>query len=148
MINIKKIRELYIANSPFDFLDDSNLKELNYEKWVDYIDTHQDYFTWEENTINGIFLKENINKVPEKVRKDVLSGLNKIRCNAEYNNKKKYYDIVVIFHKKLKRIVISFERKVKTDDLKLFLDMANYLDAYLLNNGTEIIDEKVIESLE
>lgn len=53
-----------------------------------------------------------------------------------------------MFHRELKYIVVSFEKKVEIKDLRLFLDMANYLDAYLLKDGTEIIDEKVIDSLE
>jgi hypothetical protein len=47
-----------------------------------------------------------------------------------------------------KSIGISFERVPNLNDIKRFLDLANYLDAYLLNNGKTIIDEKVIESLE
>ena len=148
MISLNKIRDIEIATNPFDYLNDRVLKELPYEKWVKYIESNQTYFIWEENTIKGLSLKENINKVPDNIRDRVLLSLNKMICNAEYNSKKKYYDIVVTFHKDIKRIVISFERKVKIEDLKLFLDMANYLDAYLLYNGNEIIDEKVIESLE
>ena len=144
---LKKIRDLNIAKNQFDFSKDI-IAPLDYLKWVKYIEERQNYFTWEENTARGIFLKENIDKVPEKFRENTLFGLNKISCSAEYNLKKKYYDIAVTFHRKLKRISISFERKVKIEDLKLFLDMANYLDALLLNHGNEIIDEKVIESWE
>jgi hypothetical protein len=93
-MDLKTIRELDIAMSTIYYAPQGiQVQEgINYSKWVKYIDLHQDYFTWAENTEEG---------------KEILANI----------------------------------------DLLRFLDMANFLDAYLLNNGIEIIDEKVLNSL-
>ena len=146
MINIAKIRELYIARNIIDFLNESNMRELDFEKWEKYIDS-QDVFTWYDDTEEGKNTLNNIDKIPDDFREAVLASFGKKSCYADFNNKKNIYNLCLIFHKKLRYIVISFNRKVTTNDLNLFLDMANYLEAYLLCNGKTIIDEKVIESL-
>jgi hypothetical protein len=146
-MNLIKIKYLDIAKNKINFAINNN-EELDYFRWVEYIMQHSDYFIWKEDTKEGKQTLVNIDKVPENFRERVLRGLNKMGCNAEYNNLKGYYDVNVGFLFEYNRISINFERKVTINDLKRFLDMANYLNAYLLNNGMEIIDERVIESLE
>lgn len=145
-MNLKKVRDLDIAKNPFGL--SSEIKEaLDYQRWTKFIDSHLDYFIWRENTSEGIKTLANIDKVPESFREGVLVGLNKIVAYAEYNQKKGYYDLNVGYLKEYKRIVISFERSPTIEDLKRFLSMANNLDALLLKDGKQIIDEKMIESL-
>jgi hypothetical protein len=110
---------------------------------------HQDYYTWYENTKDGIYMKNNINEIPENFREKVLNGLNKKEVLSEFNDKKGYYEIVVNYNIELGIISTTFMKRIKKEHLERLLDMANYLDAYLLNrNGKTIIDEKLIESLE
>ena len=144
---LKKVRDLAIAKSTFFFTTEGiNLKEdINYTKWVEYINNHLDYFIWSEDTEEGQSTLANIDKVPNWARERVLNSLNKNSCSAEFDTKKKCYNIVI--NRYDKRIGIAFERIPNVDDLNRFLDMATYLDALLLNNGKEIINEKVIENL-
>jgi hypothetical protein len=121
--------------------------KLSYEKWVEYIDAHQDYYTWEDDTPDWIHLIENINKVPEWAREGILNS-HKVRVLAEYNKKKGWHEIDLAFHRDLGIITTTFQKSITQEHLKRLLDLANYLDAYLLNNGNEIIDEKVIKRLE
>jgi hypothetical protein len=146
-MNLKKIRDLQIAKNKIDFIVDIN-EELNCHKWMEYIMQHSDYFIWDEDTEEGKQTLANIDKVPENFRKKILGGLNKKGYYAEYNDKKKRYNIHISFFSEYNRIGIGFERQLTINDLRRFLDMANYLDALLLNNGTEIIDECTIVSLE
>ena len=147
MSNIRKIQDLKIASEKFDVFNKIHLKELDYKKWKNYIN-NSDLFIWYEDTENAKNILANIDSVPIDFKDTVLSNFNKTRCYMEYNFKKKYYNITIVFYAELKYIKISIERKVKIEDLRLFLDMANYLDAYLLYNGNEIIDEKIIDGLE
>jgi hypothetical protein len=145
-MNLKKVRDLDIAKNSFGF--SSEIKEsLDYNKWIEFIDSQLDYFTWRENTAEGIETLNNINQIPESFREGVLQGLNKVVAYSEYNQKKGYYDLNVGFSKENKRIRISFERPPTIKELKRFFSMANHLDALLLKDGKEIIDEKIIESL-
>jgi hypothetical protein len=142
----KKIKDPSIAKEVYRqarFVQD----KLSYQKWIEYIDTHQDYFTWEDDTPNGINLRENIDRIPEWAREGI-SKSHKVRTFAEFNSKKGWYEIDLAFHRDFGIITTTFQKNITKEHLRRLLDMANYLDAYLLNHGDEIIDEEVINSLE
>lgn len=143
-MNLQTIQELAIASNQFDFSKDID-ENIDHSKWIEYVNRYHKYFIWAEDTEEGKATLAKIDKVPESFRERTLKAYNKNRCYAEYNNVKKYYDVVVSNYDR--KISISFERKITKEDLTRFLDMANSLGAYLLNNGSEIIDERIIESL-
>jgi hypothetical protein len=137
--------ELSIAKEKYEY--SNRVKEkLDYNKWVDFIEQNSDYFIWDENTPDGIHLRENIDKVPDWAREGILNS-NKGKALAEFNTKKGWHEIVIVFHKDTGVVKTTFMKKITKSHLRRFLDMATYLDAYLLNNGNEIIDEKFMESL-
>ena len=126
----------------------TKLEPLDYKKWQEFVENYNEYFIWNENTEEGKKRLQNIDNVPEEFKCRVLARLSKGVCFLRFNNMTKLYDISITFYCELNWITIQFAHNPKIEELKLFLDMANYLDAYLLYNGNEIIDEKVIESLE
>jgi len=130
-------------------LDDVFAKtdSLDYDKWVAFIDNNSDYFIWNENTEEGKKSLQNIDSVPEGFKERVLSTLKKGVCFSEFNKEKQLYDISVSFYEDLNWITIQFARTPKLEDLKIFVDMAKFLDALLLKDGKEIIDERVIDRL-
>ena len=136
----------YIATNIMDSVF-TKTQPLEYEKWVDFIDSNQNEFIWYEKTKSGMEAFENIDKVPEDFKERVIASLKKVSCFKEYDNKKGYCNINCSFNSTNNRISIGFERTPKLEDLKIFVEMAKYLDALLLKDGTEIIDEKMIEGL-
>ncbi|HEY9007345.1 MAG TPA: hypothetical protein VIM75_14490 [Ohtaekwangia sp.] len=51
-MNLKKIRDLDIAKNKVDFVNENN-EQLDYLRWIDYIENHSEYFIWIENTVEG-----------------------------------------------------------------------------------------------
>ena len=121
---------------------------LEYDRWIEFVNIHHEQFIWNEDTKDGIETLDNIDKVPESFKERVLGSLNKVRCYKEYDEKKQHYNINCAFSSENNWVSIGFERTPKIEDLKIFVDMAKHLDALLLKDGTEIIDEKVIEELD
>ena len=147
MIVVEKIRDLDIAKQQFDF--DSDIEEsVDYQSWVDYIDNNHKLFVWFEDTEDGKEVLSKIDSFPLKMQQSLLSMLNRVRCFAKFNSKKGHYDLSAACSSESKRVSISFERKPTIEELRLFLDMANYLGAYLLFDRKKIIDAEVIEELE
>ena len=138
--------QFYIAKNIMDSVFTKN-QPLDYKKWIDFIDKNQDEFDWYENTKAGKETLANIDKVPDDFKERVIIGLNKITCLKELDEKKGNYNINCSFGSVNNWVSIGFERPTKLEDLKIFVAMAKHLDALLLKDGTEIIDEKMIESL-
>ena len=125
----------------------TKLEPLDYEKWFQFIDNHLNIFIWNENTEGGKKSLLNIDNVPKNFRERVLSTLNKAICFSEWDSKRGLYNISATFYNDLNWITIQFARTPKLEDLRIFVEMAKHLDAYLLVDGTKIIDEKVLENL-
>jgi hypothetical protein len=136
----------YISKNIMDSVF-TKTQPLNYEKWVEFIDRNQNEFIWYEKTKSGLEIAENIDKVPADFKEGVISSLKKVRCFKEFDVKKGYYNITCAFDSMNNRISIGFERTPKLVDLKIFVELAKHLDALLLKDGEEIIDEKMIENL-
>ncbi len=132
--------ELSIAKEKYKY--SNQVKErVSYERWVQYIDANQSYYSWLEETEVGKERVSNIDKIPLAFREGILLQLNKSQALAEFNLKKGYHEIVVDYHGDTGVISITIMKKVIKEHLKEFLNMAQSLDAYLLNHGDEVIDD-------
>jgi len=145
-MNFKKIKDPWIAKEKFSNISKVTTK-LSLDKWVGFVESHLDYFTWLEETDKGKRTLANLESIPESFREGVLKSHNKQQACAEFNRNKGYHELIVQFNNRLGVIGTTFQKPITRDHLRMLLAMANHLDAYLLNNGTEIIDERVIEGL-
>lgn len=141
-----KIYNLWIAKEPFERISKVKNK-LDYCKWVEFIEDNLDYFTWLENTEKGKNTLTNIDKIPQSFREGIIQGHKKQSAYAEFNDQKGYYEVILNFNKELGVVGTTFQNKINAIHIITLISLANHLDAYLLNNGTEIIDKNYIEKL-
>ena len=109
-MELKRIVDPSIAKEPYEqtrFIMD----KLSYKKWVEFIETHKNYYTWYEDTEDGIQLKNNIDKIPENFKEGVLLKLNKQQALAEFNKEKGYYNIIIDYHRDYGKISTTFQKK-------------------------------------
>ncbi len=145
-MKLTSIKDPWISKEKFDYV--LNVKNrVSREKWIEFINMNNDYFTWVEDTQEGRRTLENIDNVPENFREGELIRLNKSQALAEYNQAKKYFEVVIDFNNKIGIISTTFTKPINRNQIVLLLRMANYLDAFLLNNGTQVIDEKLLANL-
>lgn len=123
------------------------LEPLSYQKWVDFVDRNSDIFTWKEDTPDGIQAMKDIDKVPENFKERILSSLNRVSCYADFNEKKGTYNLYAGFNEKYNWITINIVEIPKSEDLEIFVKMANHLDALLLVDGTKIINEETLKNM-
>lgn len=143
---LNKIRDLDIATSSFNYSKEI-VHDVNYSKWVDFINSNKSYFIWEEETQRGKEVLKNIEKLPDWVREGRLKGLNRKNALAEFDDKNDCYSFRVSYSEENKRIRVAFEKTPTIEQIKLLYRMANQINALLLKDGTEIIDEKIISDL-
>jgi hypothetical protein len=141
---MKKIKDPWIAKEKFKYISDVKEK-LSHEKWVEYIDAHKDYYLWFEETELGIDLSNKLRTEPEVSRLDFSKELNKTIAKAEYNEKKGNFDVILTFSHEYGTIGSTFNKKISNQHIVRLIDLAKFLDAYVLNNGKQIIDETFLE---
>lgn len=64
-IKIGRSDILYIAQSQFKSTLEEPTGNFDYNKWVDFIESHKDYFIWYEDTEDGTYRKNNMDNVPD-----------------------------------------------------------------------------------
>lgn len=143
-MKLNKIRELEIAKIPFD-ITQKCLETIDYKKWIDFVEDNN--FVWKENTEEGKTTIQNLSLIPESFRERVLLSLNKRTACFDFNEKKRQYRILVTFRSDFNYIEINVEEKLSVFDLEFFLKMAKHLDALLLKDGKEMVNEKLIKDL-
>lgn len=132
---------LSIAKKRYDLAGSGPSDDVSYEKWVEFIESHPQFFTWYEDTEEGKAAVKNIERVPEWAKQRVLYSLNrkKVHCTKELVETPT--DLVITFSNSVNRIEISLEKNATEKIVQLLLLMATSLDALLLKNGKEVIDK-------
>ena len=115
-MKLNKIRDLEISKEKYEWVNDVKIK-VDYKKWVDFIDDNLDYFIWDENTKDGIHLRENMDKIPENFRVP-LSSISKTKAHSNYNEKEKYYENRIRYHREFGIIMLDFQCKLRKKILK------------------------------
>ena len=59
------------------FINIMRKDNVNYQKWIAFIETHKDYFIWYEDTEEGKEVLKNIDEIPEDFKSRVSYSLSK-----------------------------------------------------------------------
>ncbi|WP_113637145.1 hypothetical protein [Nubsella zeaxanthinifaciens] len=136
-----------VAKKPYKLVGEETVDDIDYQSWIDFIESHKNLFVWYEETTEGKDILYNIDKVPEWAKERVLYTLSKKRALASEELMKTPTDLVISYSESDKRISVSLEKNLNKKTGKLILEMAKHLDALMLVDGKKIIDEKMIDSL-
>ncbi len=90
---------------------------------------------------------ENINLIPEGFKKAVIEGHKKKQVCAEFNDRKGYHEVIIKFNEELGVLGTTFQKPITKFHLKWLIEMAEHLDAFVLNNGRVIIDESFVKKM-
>lgn len=138
---------LTIAKKPHTLIGEDTIDEIDYSKWAGFIEANNEYFIWYENTDDGKEALKTIDKVPDWAKERVSYTLNKKRAYSTNKLMKKPTDLVVTYSESDRRVGISLEIDLDKEIAMILISMAKHLGALLLKNGSEIIDEKMLEEL-
>ena len=120
-------------------------KPLNQTDWVSYIDDSFD-FVWKEETAEGQKILSKIETVPENFRESVMASLNKVSAYAFLDANGEKYKLNLSYNETYNLISVSFSSSPNREELQIVFNLAQSLNALLLNNGTEIIDQETIDN--
>ena len=120
-------------------------KPLNQTDWESYIDNSTE-FVWKEDTVEGQKILSKIDTVPENFRDRVMASLNKVSAFAFLDSNGEKYKLNLSYNETYNWISVSFSSGPNREELQIVFNLAQSLNAHLLNNGTEIIDQETIDN--
>ena len=116
------------------FINIMRKDNVNYQKWVTFIENHKSYFIWYEDTEEGKEVLKNIDEIPEDFKSRVSYSLSKTNAYCTKKLSKNFGDYIVKYA--INEVSVSLEKKITKPIAEILLEMADYLDAKI------IIDEK------
>lgn len=134
---------LTIAKNPYNNLENKTIDEVDYNKWIEFIENNKQHFVWFENTEEGKLAIKNIDQFPEWAKERVMYTLNKKRVYVTDVISKNPSDIVFLYSESDKRVNIHVEKKLNSKIFNIIQSMANYLECFILKNGEVILDDYI-----
>ena len=125
----------------YSFVNITKDGDIDYKKWIDFIESHKDYFIWYEDTEEGKKIRERIDEFSKRVKEGVLYKLNKTNAYCTKKLSKNFGDCIVKYA--INEVSVSLEKKITKPIAEILLEMANYLEAKII-----IDDKKEFISLE
>ena len=126
----------------YSFVNITKDGDIDYKKWIDFIESHKDYFIWYEDTEEGKEVLKNIDEIPEDFKSRVSYSLSKTNAYCTKKLSKNSWDCIISYNIE-NNISVHLEKKITKPIAEILLEMANYLEAKII-----IDDKKEFISLE
>lgn len=120
-MKIGKSDNIKIISKEFN-LQSKSLKKIDYDKWIEFIESNKAYFVWYENTEEGIKLSKSINEVPDWAKDGVLYRLNKSIAYSTDKIVKKSYDLIIRYFDDEGIIKVDIEKKMTSEVAEKLLE--------------------------
>ena len=117
------------------FINIMRKDNVNYQKWVTFIENHKSYFIWYEDTEEGKKIRERIDEFSQRVKEGVLYKLSKTNVYQQKKLSENSWDCIISYNIE-NNISVHLEKKITKSIAEILLEMADYLEAKI------IIDEK------
>lgn len=114
-------------------------ENIDYKKWIIFIENHKNYFVWYEDTDDGKKVAERLDEFSDRIRGGVLYKLNKTNVYSTKELSKNSWDCIISYNTE-KDISVHLEKKITKKIAKILLDMANFLDAKIIVNGNKELE--------
>ena len=117
------------------FINIMRKDNVNYQKWITFIENHKSYFIWYEDTEEGKKIRERIDEFSQRVKEGVLYKLSKTNVYCTKKLSENSWDCIISYNIE-NNISVHLEKKITKSIAEILLEMADYLEAKI------IIDEK------
>lgn len=127
-------------------LSDTPKGDINYNKWVDYINLYDDLFIWYEETESGKKVMERIDEFSDYAKEKVLYLLDKKSVYLINEIERGKANLNIVYNDVNNLLNVSIEKKMTKDIAKILLEMAQYVGGKLIINGNKELES--VEQLE
>ena len=106
--NFVKQSDMRIGRNNFINIKGNN-EQIDFQKWIAFIETHKDYFIWYEDTEEGKEVLKNIDEIPEDFKSRVSYSLSKTNAYCTKKLSKNFGDCIVKYA--INEVSVSLEKK-------------------------------------
>lgn len=135
------MKKIKIGRNSFIIIQKED-ENIDYQKWIIFIENHKNFFIWYEDTEDGKKVMERIDEFSDRIKRGILYKLNRtnVYCTKELSENS--WDCIISYNTE-NNISVHLEKKITKKIAEVLLKMANYLEAKII-----IDDKKEFISLE
>ena len=135
------MKKIKIGRNSFIIIQKED-KNIDYQKWIIFIENHKNFFIWYEDTEDGKKVMERIDEFSDRIKRGILYKLNRTNVYCTKELSKNSWDCIISYNTE-NNISVHLEKKITKKIAEVLLKMANYLEAKII-----IDDKKEFISLE
>ena len=135
------MKKIKIGRNSFKIIQKED-KNIDYQKWIIFIENHKNFFIWYEDTEDGKKVMERIDEFSDRIKRGILYKLNRTNVYCTKELSKNSWDCIISYNTE-NNISVHLEKKITKKIAEILLKMANYLEAKII-----IDDKKEFISLE
>ena len=135
------MKKIKIGRNSFIIIQKED-KNIDYQKWIIFIENHKNFFIWYEDTEDGKKVMERIDEFSDRIKRGILYKLNRTNVYCTKELSKNSWDCIISYNTE-NNISVHLEKKITKKIAEILLKMANYLEAKII-----IDDKKEFISLE
>lgn len=110
---IKRSDIIEIVGTKYVFAKEPPTGCIEYNKWLEFIKDNKDLFVWYEDTEDGVYLKNNLDEVPQWALKAVLNSLNRTTVYGTSKIVRSCHDLIIKYDHLDGIVNISIEKNDK-----------------------------------
>ena len=135
------MKKIKIGRNSFIIIQKED-ENIDYQKWIIFIENHKNFFIWYEDTEDGKKVMERIDEFSDRIKRGILYKLNRTNVYCTKELSKNSWDCIISYNTE-NNISVHLEKKITKKIAEILLKMANYLEAKII-----IDDKKEFISLE
>ena len=135
------MKKIKIGRNSFIIIQKED-ENIDYQKWIIFIENHKNFFIWYEDTEDGKKVMERIDEFSDRIKRGILYKLNRTNVYCTKELSKNSWDCIISYNTE-NNISVHLEKKITKKIAEVLLKMANYLEAKII-----IDDKKEFISLE
>ena len=93
----------------YSFVNITKDDDIDYKKWIDFIESHKDYFIWYEDKEDGKEVLKNIDEISKDFKSRVSYSLSKTNAYCTKKLSKNFGDCIVKYA--INEVSVSLEKK-------------------------------------
>ena len=138
------MKKIKIGRNSFIIIQKED-KNIDYQKWIIFIENHKNFFIWYEDTEDGKKVMERIDEFSDRIKRGILYKLNRTNVYCTKELSKNSWDCIISYNTE-NNISVHLEKKITKKIAEILLKMANYLEAkIIIDDKKEFISSEQLE---
>ena len=114
------MKKIKIGRNSFIIIQKED-ENIDYQKWIIFIENHKNFFIWYEDTEDGKKVMERIDEFSDRIKRGILYKLNRTNVYCTKELSKNSWDCIISYNTE-NNISVHLEKKITKKIAEVFIE--------------------------